>query len=47
MQSELSAEFIYEVKERFGGPRKFYAEFFIPAISPPGFVKEGNNLKLI
>src|SRR5688572_20801715 len=27
--SELSAEFIYEVIEAYGGPAKFYAEYFI------------------
>lgn len=44
MQSELSAEFIYEMIERYGGAKKFYAGFFISAISPLGFVKNGVNL---
>ena len=42
--SELSAEFIYEVIERYGGPSKFYADYFISAVSPLGFVKNGVNL---
>jgi hypothetical protein len=44
MQSELSAEFIYETIERYGGAEKFYAEFFITAVSPLGYVKDGVNL---
>jgi hypothetical protein len=44
MQSELSAEFIYESIERYGGVKKFYAAFFITAISPLGYVKDGINL---
>jgi hypothetical protein len=44
MQSELSAEFIYESIERYGGVQKFYADFFITAISPLGYVKDGINL---
>lgn len=42
--SELSAEFIYEVIERYGGAGKFYARFFIAAVSPLGFTKDGINL---
>ena len=44
MQSELSAEFIYEVIARYGGVEKFYADFFISAISPLGYVSNGINL---
>ena len=43
-QSELSAEFIYEVIEQYGGPQKFYYDFFSTAVSPLGFVKNGKNL---
>lgn len=44
MQSELSAEFIYEVIERFGGPQSFYNRFFIGAVSPLGYVYNGKNI---
>lgn len=42
--SELSAEFIYEMIAAYGGPDKFYGRFFIGAVSPLGFVKDGINL---
>jgi len=42
--SELSAEFIYEMIEEYGGPEKFYSEHFITAVSPLGFTKDGVNL---
>jgi hypothetical protein len=42
--SELSAEFIYEVIERYGGVHQFYKSFFITAMSPLGFIKDGINL---
>jgi hypothetical protein len=44
MQSELSAEFIYEVIERNGGPEAFYSQFFIGAVSPLGYIKNGKNI---
>src|SRR6266571_3209111 len=43
-QTELSAEFIYEVIDRYGGPEKFYADFFLTALSPLGFVQKGKNM---
>jgi hypothetical protein len=43
-QTELSAEFIYEVIVQYGGPKKFYGDFFLSSISPLGFVKNGKNL---
>ena len=43
-QSELSAEFIYEMIESSGTVKKFYSKNFISAICPLGFVKDGNNL---
>jgi hypothetical protein len=43
-QSELSAEFIYEMIESSGGVKKFYSKNFISAICPLGFVKDGKNL---
>lgn len=42
--SELSAEFIYEVIIQYGGPAKFYGDYFIGAVSPLGFVKDGKNI---
>lgn len=43
-QSELSAEFIYEMINAYGGPEKFYARFFIGSVCPLGFMKHGKNL---
>ena len=43
-QTELSAEFIYEVIDRYGGPDRFYADFFLTALSPLGFVQKGKNM---
>jgi hypothetical protein len=43
-QSEFSAEFIYEMIRAYGGPQKFYADYFITAVSPLGFVKNGVNM---
>lgn len=40
---ELSAEFFGALIERFGGPRNFYRKFFITAVSPVGFTKDGKN----
>jgi hypothetical protein len=42
--SELSAEFIYEVIENYGGCKKFYNDWFIGAVCPLGFIKEGKNI---
>lgn len=42
--SELSAEFIYEMIEAYGGAKEFYNHFFLTAISPLGFVKNGKNI---
>lgn len=41
---ELSSEFIYKMINAFGGPEKFYSGFYISAISPLGFTKDGKNL---
>jgi hypothetical protein len=43
-QTELSAEFIYEFIEAYGGVRKFYKDYFISSVSPLGFVRAGVNL---
>ena len=42
--TELSAEFIYEMITQYGGPEKFYSDYFIGAVSPLGFVKNGKNI---
>ncbi|MEP7372167.1 MAG: uracil-DNA glycosylase family protein [Chitinophagaceae bacterium] len=42
--SELSAEFIYEMIAAYGGPQKFYADYFIGAVSPLGYMKDGKNI---
>jgi len=41
---ELSSLFVYAVIEAYGGPEKFYGDFFITALSPLGFTKNGLNL---
>ncbi|HUQ97782.1 MAG TPA: uracil-DNA glycosylase family protein [Chitinophagaceae bacterium] len=43
-QSELSAEFIYDVINAYGGPSLFYSRFFIGSVCPLGFVKDGKNI---
>lgn len=40
---ERSSEFIYAAIERYGGPVKFYRQFFLTAISPLGFTRCGVN----
>ncbi len=42
--SELSAEFIYEMIGQFGGPDRFYGEYFLTSVSPLGFTRNGVNL---
>ncbi|MGN6163743.1 MAG: uracil-DNA glycosylase family protein [Flavisolibacter sp.] len=42
--TELSAEFIYEMIEAYGGVKKFYSEFFISSVCPLGFVQHGKNI---
>ena len=36
---EPSSVFVYEVIDAYGGPEKFYGDFYINSISPLGFVK--------
>lgn len=43
-QTELSAEFIYELISRYGGVENFYKDYFISAVSPLGFTKNGINI---
>lgn len=42
--SELSAEFIYTLIGKYGGPQLFYKDFFIGAVSPLGYTKDGKNI---
>jgi hypothetical protein len=44
MSSELSAEFIYEVIASYGSVEKFYCNWFIGAVCPLGFIKNGKNI---
>ena len=41
---EISAEFIQQVIEAYGGPNSFYADFYLSALSPLGFVADGKNV---
>lgn len=41
---ELSADFIYAMIHAYGGPEAFYKHFFISAVSPLGFTKDGKNI---
>lgn len=43
-QSELSAEFIYDMIAAYGGAEKFYSDFFIGSVCPLGFIKHGKNI---
>ena len=42
--SELSAEFIYEMIAEYGGVNRFYQDWFIGAVCPLGFIKNGKNI---
>ncbi len=42
---EPSSAFIYEMIEAFGGVKEFYGQYFLSAICPLGFTKEGKNKK--
>jgi len=43
-KAELSADFIYKMIEAYGGVEKFYHHYFIGAVCPLGFTREGKNL---
>lgn len=43
-KSELSAEFIYDMINQYGGPEVFYSRFFIGSVCPLGLVQHGKNL---
>ncbi len=40
---ELSSVFVYDFIQRWGGPKKFYADFYLTAVSPIGFLRDGVN----
>jgi hypothetical protein len=40
---ETSSVFIYEMIDQYGGPEKFYGDFFISAVSPLGFTSRGSK----
>jgi hypothetical protein len=42
---ETSSVFIYEMIERYGGPLKFYGDYYISSVSPLGFTKKGSHDK--
>ena len=41
---ELSSVLIYDFIERFGGARAFHKRFFLTAMSPLGFTRDGRNV---
>lgn len=44
---EPSSVFVYEVIEAYGGPEKFFGDFYFTSISPIGFVIEKENGKRV
>lgn len=42
-KKELSSEFIYLMIEKYGGAKKFYTDFYISALYPLAFIKDGKN----
>ncbi len=43
-KQELSSVFVYDMINAFGGVAAFYSKFYITAVSPLGFVRNGKNL---
>jgi hypothetical protein len=43
-RAELSSSFIYEVISNYEGCQEFFHSFFMSAVSPLGFVRDGRNL---
>jgi hypothetical protein len=44
---ETSSVFIYDMIDRYGGPEKFYGDYFISSVSPLGFTKTATSGKEI
>jgi Domain of unknown function (DUF4918) len=40
---EISSVFVYDFIEAYGGPVKFYHDYYISAVCPLGFVKTGSD----
>ncbi len=40
---ELSSDFVYRMIDMMGGPEHFYRHYYIGAVSPLGFIKNGKN----
>ena len=43
-KQELSSLFVYDMIRAYGGPEKFYQEFYISSIVPLGFTRGNKNL---
>jgi hypothetical protein len=43
-KQELSSVFIYDMIQAFGSVESFYSRYFLSAVSPLGFIKNGKNL---
>jgi len=43
-RGELSSDFVYRMIDELGGPEAFYSKYFLTAICPLGFVKDGKNM---
>jgi hypothetical protein len=41
---ELSSEFIYLMIDAYGGPSRFYSDYYFSSVSPLGFIKDKKNL---
>ena len=41
---ELSSQFIFQVIDGIGGPKKFFDNFYLTAVSPLGFIKNNKNI---
>jgi len=41
---ELSSDFVYRTITAFGGAEAFYSRFYITALSPVGYIRDGKNL---
>jgi hypothetical protein len=42
--TELSSRYVYDVIAAYGGAKQFYSNFYLGAVCPLGFVKNGKNL---
>jgi len=41
---EISSDFVYRTITAFGGAEAFYRRFYITALSPVGYIRDGKNL---